>query len=214
MTGGSPYGAATITGGQGQRMPSANELDGAASRASTSPRSPPSWPRNPQAVVPPTSPGGRRPRPPRLTPSPATRVEASRASTLIVGENPSLPFMGEGADRFSGRGGEGWPHPTRPAHPPSTLPMNGRRSQAVTFTNLLALLSAASALTHQVRHDLRRWQHLVDAARRLAHGEAGLVGVQALDLAADAAHHAGLARQHGLHGEGLDVLDGFPSPST
>ncbi|MBP7649856.1 MAG: NAD(P)H:quinone oxidoreductase [Phenylobacterium sp.] len=29
MTGGSPYGAATITGGQGQRMPSANELDGA-----------------------------------------------------------------------------------------------------------------------------------------------------------------------------------------
>jgi NAD(P)H dehydrogenase (quinone) len=29
MTGGSPYGAATITGGQGQRMPSANEFDGA-----------------------------------------------------------------------------------------------------------------------------------------------------------------------------------------
>jgi NAD(P)H dehydrogenase (quinone) len=29
ITGGSPYGASTITGGQGQRMPSANELDGA-----------------------------------------------------------------------------------------------------------------------------------------------------------------------------------------
>jgi NAD(P)H dehydrogenase (quinone) len=29
ITGGSPYGASTITGGQGQRMPSDNELDGA-----------------------------------------------------------------------------------------------------------------------------------------------------------------------------------------
>ncbi|OGR52287.1 MAG: NAD(P)H:quinone oxidoreductase, type IV [Elusimicrobia bacterium GWA2_62_23] len=29
MTGGSPYGASTITGGQGERMPSKNELDGA-----------------------------------------------------------------------------------------------------------------------------------------------------------------------------------------
>lgn len=29
MTGGSPYGASTITGGQGERMPSANELAGA-----------------------------------------------------------------------------------------------------------------------------------------------------------------------------------------
>lgn len=29
ITGGSPYGASTITGGQGQRMPSANELEGA-----------------------------------------------------------------------------------------------------------------------------------------------------------------------------------------
>jgi NAD(P)H dehydrogenase (quinone) len=29
ITGGSPYGATTITGGQGQRMPSANELEGA-----------------------------------------------------------------------------------------------------------------------------------------------------------------------------------------
>lgn len=29
MTGGSPYGASTITGGKGERMPSANELDGA-----------------------------------------------------------------------------------------------------------------------------------------------------------------------------------------
>ena len=29
VTGGSPYGATTITGGQGQRMPSDNELDGA-----------------------------------------------------------------------------------------------------------------------------------------------------------------------------------------
>lgn len=29
MTGGSPYGASTITGGQGERMPSANELDAA-----------------------------------------------------------------------------------------------------------------------------------------------------------------------------------------
>ena len=29
ITGGSPYGATTITGGQGQRMPSENELDGA-----------------------------------------------------------------------------------------------------------------------------------------------------------------------------------------
>ena len=28
-TGGSPYGATTIAGGQGQRQPSANELDGA-----------------------------------------------------------------------------------------------------------------------------------------------------------------------------------------
>lgn len=29
ITGGSPYGASTITGGQGERMPSANELEGA-----------------------------------------------------------------------------------------------------------------------------------------------------------------------------------------
>jgi NAD(P)H dehydrogenase (quinone) len=29
ITGGSPYGASTIAGGQGERMPSANELDGA-----------------------------------------------------------------------------------------------------------------------------------------------------------------------------------------
>ena len=29
ITGGTPYGASTITGGQGQRMPSQNELDGA-----------------------------------------------------------------------------------------------------------------------------------------------------------------------------------------
>lgn len=29
LTGGSPYGASTITGGQGQRLPSENELDGA-----------------------------------------------------------------------------------------------------------------------------------------------------------------------------------------
>jgi NAD(P)H dehydrogenase (quinone) len=29
MTGGSPYGASTITGGDGSRMPSRNELDGA-----------------------------------------------------------------------------------------------------------------------------------------------------------------------------------------
>jgi NAD(P)H dehydrogenase (quinone) len=29
ITGGSPYGATTIAGGQGQRQPSANELDGA-----------------------------------------------------------------------------------------------------------------------------------------------------------------------------------------
>ena len=29
VTGGSPYGASTITGGQGERMPSANELAGA-----------------------------------------------------------------------------------------------------------------------------------------------------------------------------------------
>lgn len=29
ITGGSPYGASTITGGQGERMPSENELDGA-----------------------------------------------------------------------------------------------------------------------------------------------------------------------------------------
>ena len=29
ITGGSPYGASTISGGQGERMPSANELDGA-----------------------------------------------------------------------------------------------------------------------------------------------------------------------------------------
>jgi NAD(P)H dehydrogenase (quinone) len=29
ITGGTPYGATTITGGQGQRLPSANELDGA-----------------------------------------------------------------------------------------------------------------------------------------------------------------------------------------
>jgi len=29
MSGGSPYGAGTITGGQGERMPSSNELDGA-----------------------------------------------------------------------------------------------------------------------------------------------------------------------------------------
>jgi len=29
MSGGSPYGASTITGGQGERMPSQNELDGA-----------------------------------------------------------------------------------------------------------------------------------------------------------------------------------------
>jgi NAD(P)H dehydrogenase (quinone) len=29
ITGGSPYGISTITGGQGERMPSANELDGA-----------------------------------------------------------------------------------------------------------------------------------------------------------------------------------------
>ncbi|HTI66748.1 MAG TPA: NAD(P)H:quinone oxidoreductase [Caulobacteraceae bacterium] len=29
VTGGSPYGATTVTGGQGQRQPSANELDGA-----------------------------------------------------------------------------------------------------------------------------------------------------------------------------------------
>ena len=30
ITGGSPYGATTIAGGQGQRQPSANELDGRA----------------------------------------------------------------------------------------------------------------------------------------------------------------------------------------
>jgi NAD(P)H dehydrogenase (quinone) len=29
MTGGSPYGASTITGGQGERMPSENELNAA-----------------------------------------------------------------------------------------------------------------------------------------------------------------------------------------
>jgi NAD(P)H dehydrogenase (quinone) len=29
ITGGSPYGASTITGGRGERMPSANELDAA-----------------------------------------------------------------------------------------------------------------------------------------------------------------------------------------
>jgi NAD(P)H dehydrogenase (quinone) len=29
VTGGSPYGATTISGGQGQRQPSANELEGA-----------------------------------------------------------------------------------------------------------------------------------------------------------------------------------------
>lgn len=29
ITGGAPYGATTITGGQGERMPSDNELDGA-----------------------------------------------------------------------------------------------------------------------------------------------------------------------------------------
>jgi NAD(P)H dehydrogenase (quinone) len=29
ISGGSPYGATTITGGQGQRMPSQNELDAA-----------------------------------------------------------------------------------------------------------------------------------------------------------------------------------------
>jgi NAD(P)H dehydrogenase (quinone) len=29
ITGGSPYGATTIAGGQGERMPSKNELDGA-----------------------------------------------------------------------------------------------------------------------------------------------------------------------------------------
>jgi NAD(P)H dehydrogenase (quinone) len=29
VTGGSPYGASTITGGDGSRMPSENELDGA-----------------------------------------------------------------------------------------------------------------------------------------------------------------------------------------
>jgi len=29
ISGGSPYGASTITGGQGQRMPSKNELDAA-----------------------------------------------------------------------------------------------------------------------------------------------------------------------------------------
>jgi NAD(P)H dehydrogenase (quinone) len=29
VTGGTPYGASTVTGGQGERMPSANELEGA-----------------------------------------------------------------------------------------------------------------------------------------------------------------------------------------
>ena len=45
-------------------------------------------------------------------------------------------------------------------------------------------------LGHQLLDDHPGRQHLVDAARALAHGEARPAGVQALDLAADAAHGA------------------------
>ena len=44
VKGGTPYGASTIADGDGSRQPSAVELEAPASRAATSPGSPPSWP--------------------------------------------------------------------------------------------------------------------------------------------------------------------------
>ena len=47
IVGGSPYGATTITGGDGSRQPSATELEAPAGKAATSPKSPPSSPPDP-----------------------------------------------------------------------------------------------------------------------------------------------------------------------
>ena len=99
----------------------------------------------------------------------------------------------------------------RPGRLPRRSRPLGRRLRPSRRAATRSIEASASAMIRA--HDLGGRQDVVHAARRLAHGEAGAVGVEALDLAADAAHDAGAVRDPRLHREGLDVLrPASPSP--